>query len=98
MEVDVRRVVSRVVLGAHIVDLSGDWWRVGEACCSLCGCCRSVLLVVAALLSTSSSSSDRSVGAGRGMLRSVVGGISGSIKVVWSDRSHRATSGGEEGP
>jgi hypothetical protein len=36
--------------------------------------------------------------AGGGMVRSFVGGVSGSMKVVWRDRSHRTTSGGEDGP
>lgn len=99
VDVEIRRVVLRV-LGAHIVDLSGDWWRVVEGvefCWSFCGCCWG-LLIDAASLSSSSSSSDRLVAAGGGLVRSVVGGVSGSMKVVWSDRSHRTTSGGEDGP
>ena len=94
---DVRRVVFREV-GAHIVDLSGDWWRVVaglEGCWSFWGGFCGLLVDIS---SFSSSVSERSVGTGSGMLRSVVGGVSGSVKVVWSDRSHRTTSGGADGP
>lgn len=77
------RVVSRVPV-AHIVDLSGDWWRAVAAvefCCLSCGCW-GLLVDAASMPSSSSSSSEKSVGVGSEMLRSIVGGVSGSMNVV----------------
>jgi hypothetical protein len=91
---------------AHIVDLSGDWWRFveGEG-----GGWRDFEEgegggIVSDVMSGScgSSSMDPSflvaVDFDNVLLRSVAGGVSGSTKSVWRKRSQRTTSGGQDGP
>lgn len=100
------RVGSRgavVSVGAHMVDLSGDWWRAvvdEEAIWVVVRSGKGLGLGGGAGSSSSlkSSSSVRAVRAGAGLVRSVVGGHSGSTKSVCRERSQRTTSERQDGP
>lgn len=75
-----------LVAEVHIVDLSGDWWGISEG--------------GAERLAEGGSSLGRVDGSedDGGLVSSLGGGASGSVKSVWRERSHRTTSEGQEGP
>lgn len=79
-DVEVMRAGSRA-LGAHIVDLSGDWWRAEEGCWG-CWFWVSVGGVILVATSSSSWSLELVIGIVDVMLRSDAGGVSGSMNSV----------------
>jgi hypothetical protein len=106
--VDVIRSVRGAVSleEAHIVDLSGDWWRFADGEGGgwrdfeegLGGGIRSDEMSASCWSSSMDSSLLVAIGLEHVLLRSVAGGVSGSTKSVWRESSQRTTSGGQDGP
>jgi hypothetical protein len=106
--VDVIRLLRGAVSleEAHIVDLSGDWWRFVEGEGGgwrdfeegLGDGIGSDVTSASCWSSSMGSSLLVAVEFDDVLLRSVAGGVSGSTKSVWRESSQRTTSGGQDGP